>query len=179
MPPEFAPEPLQPSFRHRPSSFECVTWRTERGEAYIRLSGELDTASIGRLDRALGAVADGATPVLVDLRQLTFIDGAGLGALISARARAGKAGHSVTLIRGERQFDELLESTGLEELFDTAQPRASDSPPSATAHDSRQLECPRCGLMTEPRGGHLEHEHCPRCLGSSRLEIPMSRVASS
>jgi hypothetical protein len=117
-------------------------------------------------------------PVLVDLRQLTFIDGAGLGALVSARARARIAGQTVTLIRRERQFDALLRVTGLEDLFETVDPGVAELRPSGTDREFC-LECPRCGLTTVPDDGDPAHErHCPRCLGTRHLAIPMSRVPS-
>jgi len=35
------------------------------------------------------------------------------------------------------------------------------------------LNCPRCGLSIRVRAGWLAVEHCPRCLGRSRIAVQM------
>jgi anti-sigma B factor antagonist len=57
--------------------------RTEDGTHFVRLAGELDVASADKARDALIRIA-GST-VVVDLSELTFIDAAGLSALLSAR----------------------------------------------------------------------------------------------
>lgn len=59
--------------------------------AMIRLEGELDVATAGRLDEVLRDITDeGTAPrIIVDAEQLTFIDASGLGPLLAARRRLG------------------------------------------------------------------------------------------
>jgi anti-sigma B factor antagonist len=165
-------------YRKEASSFDCVAWETDHGDVWMRLSGELDIATVSRVDGALSDALANADSVVVDLRQLAFIDGAGLGALVSARARALTEGRRLSLVRGPRQFDALLGATGLADLFETAEGRGSDLEPASAADAQLRLQCPRCRLTIElDVGSRAEHEHCPRCLGASRLAIPMFRVA--
>jgi anti-anti-sigma factor len=164
------------SFTAEPS-FEFVAWQTEQGEEWIRLTGELDIASIDRLTKGLSSALASADSVVVDLRGLSFIDGAGLGALVSWRARAGAGGHRLALVRSARQFDALLAATGLEDLFDTVDTHVSGRPSTAPeASEIAQLHCPRCDLTIRIRAGDPVPEHCPRCLGRNGLEIRMATM---
>ena len=54
----------------------------------IRLAGELDLANAGALDIELGdALADGQSRIVVDMRELTFIDSTGIAIVVSALGR--------------------------------------------------------------------------------------------
>jgi anti-sigma B factor antagonist len=67
-----------------------------------RLEGEIDTYSVGDVREAFGrlpVVADGR--VVVDLRQVTFIDSSGLGAVIALYHRAVAAGARLQLVCGD------------------------------------------------------------------------------
>jgi len=69
-----------------------LTLRVERqGDVRcIRLAGELDLANAGALDRELNeALADGQCQILVDLRELTFIDSTGLALFVAALGEDG------------------------------------------------------------------------------------------
>ena len=55
----------------------------------VRAHGEIDLSTVADLDSALAQIQeDGHTHVLLDLRDVTFIDSVGLGVLLSARRRA-------------------------------------------------------------------------------------------
>jgi anti-sigma B factor antagonist len=164
--------PLQDPFP-RGEPFDCVVRQGEHGEVILQLSGELDIASVGRLDKSLSDALNNAESVVVDLRQVSFMDGAGLGALVSAQTRALTRGRRLALVRATSQFDVLLEVTGLGALFETLDSRSVERPRSARDQNATHLECPRCGLMIQPRAEDPAVEHCPRCLGRSGLAIPM------
>ncbi len=56
----------------------------------IRLAGELDLANAKALDAELSeALADGQCQVLVDMRELTFIDSTGIAIVVAALSQAG------------------------------------------------------------------------------------------
>lgn len=100
--------------------FLCFAQRSGRDEASIRLTGELDILTAARLTECLDAVLADARSVVVDLCELSFMDCAGLRVLVSAKARARQAGCRLSVVRGSRQVDRLLEVTGLQDLFETA-----------------------------------------------------------
>jgi anti-sigma B factor antagonist len=78
------------------------------------MQGELDLASCQVLEDEL-AQLEAAELVVIDLRQLEFIDSTGLGAPVRAHQRAQELGHRVVLVRGNGQVERLLNLTGLEE----------------------------------------------------------------
>jgi anti-sigma B factor antagonist len=51
--------------------------------------------------------------VVVDLRELEFIDSTGLGVLVRAYVRSGEDGYRFGLVRGSGQVQRLLGLTGL------------------------------------------------------------------
>ena len=81
-------------------------------------SGELDIATTPELEQVLDeAAADGVTEIVLDLRELTFMDSTGLRALAQANSRAGERGVMLSIIRGPRQIERVLEISGLGSLL--------------------------------------------------------------
>jgi len=95
--------------------------------AHIAPSGELDIASAPELERAIAeeTAAPGARLVL-DLRELTFMDSSGLRTLAQTNAQASKGEFELSIIRGQRQIERVLEISGLATLLPLI-----DAPPSA------------------------------------------------
>ncbi len=88
--------------------------------AVIRLEGEVDIASVDRLRDATSRAMDmdGIDHLIVDCRQLDFLDSSGLKALLEAHRRVdGK----LALLGPTRPITRVLEVTGLEELFEVAE----------------------------------------------------------
>ena len=84
----------------------------------IRLLGELDMATAGRLSEELGRLAtDGARLVTVDMSDLAFIDSTGLSVLISAVKRLRRQGGDMALRSPTPGTRKVLEITGLTEVF--------------------------------------------------------------
>jgi anti-sigma B factor antagonist len=104
------------------SSFQVQVRNADRA-AVIIVSGELDLASAPALEDELDrAATDGADLLIVDLRELEFIDSTGLGLLIKANRQAEAAGRRFAIVRGQSQVQRLLGVTGIEErltLVDT------------------------------------------------------------
>jgi anti-anti-sigma factor len=97
------------------SSFQLQV-RSEDRAAVIVVSGELDLASAPALEEELNrATTDGAELLIVDLRELEFIDSTGLGLLIKAHRRAEAAGQKFAIVRGQSQVQRLLGVTGIEQ----------------------------------------------------------------
>jgi anti-sigma B factor antagonist len=58
--------------------------------------------------------------LVVDLRNVQFIDSTGLGMLVSVLREAREQGGGVTLLYANREVGRLLQITGLERLFEDA-----------------------------------------------------------
>jgi anti-sigma B factor antagonist len=90
----------------------------------LRLSGELDLLSSPALERELQhANASDCGVILLDLRELEFMDSTGLHVLVKAHQRAQEAGRSLVMTKGGDQVQRLLDLTGVAELI-----RIVDSP---------------------------------------------------
>ncbi|HEV7808440.1 MAG TPA: STAS domain-containing protein [Solirubrobacteraceae bacterium] len=84
---------------------------------HIRPTGELDIATTPALEQAIAdATQTGATLVL-DLRELTFMDSTGLRTLAQTNARAEADGFTLSIVRGPRQIERVLEISGLGALL--------------------------------------------------------------
>jgi len=97
--------------------------RSQEGDGgrVIALAGELDLANAGTAERALDAVlADDSTPVVVDMRELEFIDSTGIALLVSTLSRDEKQGR-VSFIPSEAPtVTRVLKLTGLAERLPLA-----------------------------------------------------------
>jgi anti-anti-sigma factor len=84
----------------------------------IAPSGELDIASAPEFEQAIAdATAEPGAELVLDLRELTFMDSTGLRALAQTNARADEAGFALSIIRGPRQIERVLEISGLADLL--------------------------------------------------------------
>ena len=89
------------------------------GVARIALSGELDMATVpSLLEPRTRFEQNGVTAIMLDLREVTFLDMSGLNALLRARDRASTNGHRLVLVGASRPARRLLELTGTQLLFD-------------------------------------------------------------
>jgi anti-anti-sigma factor len=82
----------------------------------VTTKGELDLASSPALEEELEQAWDsGAELLIIDLRELEFIDSTGLSLLIRAHQRAEGAGLRFGLVNGGPQVQRLLSLTGVGE----------------------------------------------------------------
>lgn len=97
----------------------AVIERDER-ETVVMLAGELDAAGRDEAERVL-LEAEQAEPrrLVIDMRELTFIDSAGITCVLRARERAGEAQHHLRVVaRKDRQPAEVFRICGLDSLLD-------------------------------------------------------------
>ena len=88
------------------------------GSPLLVVAGELDLAYADRLATAgVACLTTPGPPVLVDCMDLTFIDAAGLGALIRIRNAASKQGVSMEIIELSPPVRRLLALTKLTGCF--------------------------------------------------------------
>ena len=85
--------------------------------AVIAVAGELDLASSPALEEELDRVAatEDLELVVIDLRELEFMDSTGLSVLIRAHQRAEEQGRRFGLVKGSQQVERLLSLTGVAE----------------------------------------------------------------
>jgi anti-anti-sigma factor len=94
-------------------------------------AGELDLASAPQLAEALREAQKAAPLVAVDLRELVFMDCAGLHAIEHALRRAEETGGRLTVVRGPRQVDLILAFAEAQELFDVVDLGPAEPPVQA------------------------------------------------
>ena len=111
---------LEMSSAQASDDFDCDVHRTSRAAAWLRLSGELDLAAAPRLAAVLEDALASAWLVVVDLRDLTFIDSSGLAVIRAADDRARRSERRLVLIRGPAQVSRLIDLAGSSDRFRTA-----------------------------------------------------------
>lgn len=79
---------------------------------HVVLRGELDLATMGVAEEALSGVAEDGKALVLDLRQLSFLDSSGLRLILTSAEAANKAGRSMFVVKGPAQVDRVFELTG-------------------------------------------------------------------
>jgi anti-anti-sigma factor len=84
----------------------------------IAPTGELDIATTPALEQAIAdATSEPGVTLVLDLRELTFMDSTGLRTLAQTNARAEQDGFTLSIWRGSRQIERVLEISGLGALL--------------------------------------------------------------
>ena len=90
--------------------------RNEGPTTVIAVSGELDLASSPALQEELDRVAaSDARLLIIDLRELDFMDSTGLSVLVRAHQRIEEQGRALAMVKGPQQVQRLLSLTGVAE----------------------------------------------------------------
>jgi anti-anti-sigma factor len=107
--------------------FETFVLSADLGEASTRigLRGELDAAAAPSLAAALMRVVDnGVRRLVLDLRELVFLDAAGLGVIVGASMRLSALGGVLTVRSPSPMARRIFDVTGLAGLVQPATPDA-------------------------------------------------------
>ena len=88
--------------------------RHEPGYAIVAVGGEIDIATVTRLRARLSELAASGCPLVADLDQVSFIDSAGLSALVGAAKRTAAYGGSLHAVCARPQTRRLLWLTGVD-----------------------------------------------------------------
>jgi anti-sigma B factor antagonist len=104
-------ESLPPRTRGRPPRFVCSHTNGGLDAAWVHVAGELDIASTPRLESKLSDLEPQARLVVVDLREVEFVDSSGVHALVGATSRARSAGRRVVLLRNPATLDRVFTLT--------------------------------------------------------------------
>jgi anti-anti-sigma factor len=102
------------------SQFRVEVRRTEHATV-LAVSGELDLASSTELEEELDRLDDsGPALVVLDLREVAFMDSAGLAVVVKAHQRAESAGRRFGLVNGSPQVQRLLSLTRMDKRITVA-----------------------------------------------------------
>lgn len=94
------------------------THKTDNDAMVVRPSGRLTMVTAPDLREALLALVDaGDSRIVVDLRDVEFIDSSGLGALISGLRAARQAGGDLRIASPNQQVQSVLEVTSLNRVL--------------------------------------------------------------
>ena len=124
-------------------NFRIDTEQAESGTT-IKLVGELDSASCGELTDAFKRLlqANPGTSVVLNLAGVSFVDSAGMRAIILGEQLARERGIALTIVPTAGPVTDLLQMTGLAERVALA-PRGEDPPPSVPFLERIDLELAR------------------------------------
>ncbi len=101
-------------------------------QVQLRLRGDLDLYNAPALDDALVAIEGEKWPTIVlDLRELQFLDSMALRLIMRTQARAQQDGRRLVLVRGPEFIDRVLSLAGLDEHLELV-----DEPPAAAQPQS-------------------------------------------
>jgi anti-anti-sigma factor len=84
----------------RPPVFACTAAHGSLDAAWVNVVGELDLTTAPELERSLRESRQVAHLTVLDLRELEFIDSAGVHTIVEASLRARQAGRRLVVVRG-------------------------------------------------------------------------------
>jgi|1186.fasta_scaffold859446_1 anti-sigma B factor antagonist len=114
-PPRYPRAPMNtdvPSFELAVDSADGRVTFTPRGELDLATAPELE-------EKVLGAVRDAARTVVLDLRELTFMDSTGVRTIVSAHQAAEESGCELLVVRPAREspVSRVIEISGIDEAL--------------------------------------------------------------
>ena len=84
----------------------------------VRASGEVDVASARSLEREIRSALDiNAEAVLLDLRDVSFIDSTGLGVLLAVATASSANGNRLRITRLSAPVQRAIDVSGLADAF--------------------------------------------------------------
>jgi anti-anti-sigma factor len=110
-------QPLQP-----PESFRCDV-RIDGEASWVRPIGELDLDTASLLEHELSAARGaGADRLVLDMRELTFMDSTGLRLVIRWDTAAEEEGFEFAIVPGSEVVQRVFRLTGMQEHLKVAEP---------------------------------------------------------
>jgi anti-sigma B factor antagonist len=91
-----------------------ITIRRERGVVIVAVTGDVDISTVAKLREQLTKLAGTGPTLIVDLNRVTFIDSAGLGALVGAYRHATTRGGTLYAVCSRPHIRRLLWLTGVD-----------------------------------------------------------------
>ncbi|CAL9342735.1 hypothetical protein SUDANB6_00303 [Streptomyces sp. enrichment culture] len=101
---------------HQP--FSAVRVSGCDGVAVVALRGDIDMTVEAEVRRALLPVSDADTPrAVIDLSEVSFMDSAGINALISAHLRASARNGWIRVVTASPMVKRLFQTLGIDEVI--------------------------------------------------------------
>ncbi len=100
----------------------------EGDAAIVVVRGDIDLSTLSKATAALDGARAGARSVVIDLREVGFMDTSGLRLIIEEQRRAAATGYRFAVIRGSARVQRLFEIAGLsgeDELFVDGPPHSA------------------------------------------------------
>jgi anti-sigma B factor antagonist len=92
--------------------------KREGAAARLALAGELDLATVGRVEQAVdAALGEGVREIVVDMRGLEFVDSSGLRMFIVLDQRASSEGWKLGLARPPERVMSVFRVSGVESML--------------------------------------------------------------
>ena len=107
-----SPESLAGQAHALAPAFDCSWSDGGLNAAWVHLAGELDVDTTPLLEWTLRAPQPSARLVVVDMRDLAFMDSSGVHAIVNEGARLRGLGHRLVILRGPPDVDRLFAMTG-------------------------------------------------------------------
>ena len=105
---------MNSSIENMPQSFEVIVRRTEAHSVIVLAGGELDIASLPQLRECFDDLASqGVIHIVLDFRNLSFIDSIGIGLLVRERTRLVAAGGTFSIRNVRPRAMQIFEMTAL------------------------------------------------------------------
>jgi anti-sigma B factor antagonist len=105
-----------------PPAFACTATHGGLDAAWVHVAGELDLVTAPELERTLRESQPLAHLTVLDLRELAFMDSAGVRAIVNASVRARQDGRRLVLVRGRPEIYRMFTLTGSTGDVDIADP---------------------------------------------------------
>jgi len=113
---------LVPGHSKAESAFGLLSYRAGSRWTLV-LQGELDIATVADFEQHLtDAELTRPNEVVLDLRDLDFLDCSGLHSFVSAEKRLRSAGGKLLLVPGSTQIQRLFEVTYVDSFFEYVEP---------------------------------------------------------
>jgi anti-anti-sigma factor len=92
-------------------------WQRTAGTIVLVLSGELDRAVADRVRAQIQAAPDAEQPLIVDLRQLRFIDSSGIKELIDAYMTTTRSRRRFALVNSSEPIQHIFRIVGVDQML--------------------------------------------------------------
>jgi anti-sigma B factor antagonist len=90
---------------------------TSEGAIVLSLSGKLSAATAGEFNASVEEALGESSALILDFKGVDYMASAGLRVLVAAQKKLSASGGSLSLINVGKTVMEVLEVTGLDEVF--------------------------------------------------------------
>ena len=136
----------------RPPPFACTAAHGGLDAAWVNVVGELDIATAPVLALTLHESQQLAHLTVLDLRELAFMDSAGVHTIVNASLRARKDGRRLVLVRGRPEIYRMFTLTGSTAQVDIGDPDPVQPPVPALQRSLVSQSLLRTGATERHRG---------------------------